>query len=111
VDAAVKIALAALLFAALAVASNAGTQTTRQFLDTNCKTMTTPCTDPVLKALDAAAVSGKIPAKCVAGRPPKQAMALDIVLWLYGHHDLDGKPLADAAVITAERLWPCNRAQ
>jgi len=38
-------------------------------------------------------------------------MALDIVLWWVGHHDLDAKPFADAAVTTAERLWPCSRAQ
>ena len=106
-----RVALPAILCAALVTATSAGAQTTRQFIDTNCKTMTAPCTDPIIRALDAAAVSGKIPAKCVAGRPPKQAMALDIVLWLYGHHEQDGRPLADATVTTAEQLWPCSRAQ
>ena len=90
-------------------ASAAG-QTTRQFIDANCQKMTNACTDTIVHALDAAVVSGKIGAKCAAARPPKQAMALDIALWLFGHHDLDNRPIADAAVITAERLWPCSRA-
>ncbi|HUO91194.1 MAG TPA: hypothetical protein VMU08_18635 [Rhizomicrobium sp.] len=106
-----KVSAGAVLIAVAIVATPAAAQTARQFLDANCKTMTAGCTDPVVKALDAAATAGKIPPKCVAGRPPKQAMALDIVLWWVGHHDLDAKPFADAAVTTAERLWPCSRAQ
>jgi len=103
--------LAALVLTAVAATNaQAAPVTTRQFLDANCQKMTDACTNPVAAALNAAAKAGKIPAKCVAGRPPMPPMALDIVLWLYGHHDLDNKPLAEAAVITAERLWPCARA-
>ena len=65
----------------------------------------------IAHALTDAAKAGKISAKCAAGRPPMPPMALDIALWLVGHHDLDNKPIADASVIVAERLWPCSRVQ
>jgi hypothetical protein len=104
----VPVALTALVLCAMQ--ADAGTQDTRQFIDANCQKLTDACTAPIVHALDAAAASGKIAAKCVAGRPPKQLMALDIALWLVGHHDLDAKPIAESAVITAERLWPCSRA-
>jgi hypothetical protein len=62
-----------------------------------------------LAALDAAAASGKIPAKCAANRPPKPPMALDIALWWVAHHEFDAKPMPDAMMMTAERLWPCAK--
>jgi hypothetical protein len=100
----------AVVVAATAASAAAQGQPTRQFVNANCQKLTDACTDPIAKALNDAAKAGKIPAKCVAGRPPMPAMTLDIALWWVGHHDLDSKPVADASVLTAERLWPCARA-
>ena len=102
---------AAMLGVVLAVSASQGAvPTMRAFMDANCKAMTDACTKPIVAALDAAAASGKIPAKCAAGRPPKAPMALDIALWQISHHDLDAKPMPEAVVTTAERLWPCAKA-
>src|ERR1700759_536394 len=87
--------------------AHAATPTVHQFMQANCQQMTDKCTGPIIKALDAAAAAKKIPAKCAAGRPPKQPMALDIALWWVGHHDMDAKPFDDATVATAEKLWSC----
>ena len=105
-----RLLVVALILAVAACGAQASAQTTRQFIDANCKSLTNACTDPIAKALNDAAKAGKIPAKCAANRPPMAPVALDIALWLSGHHDLDNKPLADSAVITAEKLWPCSRA-
>ena len=99
-----------ILAAASAQAANAPV-TARQHIAAHCQTLTEPCTGVIAHALIDAAKAGKISAKCAAGRPPMTPMALDIALWLVGHHDLDDKPIADASVIVAERLWPCSRVQ
>jgi hypothetical protein len=106
----IVLTLAALILAAAAQAANAPV-TARQHIAAHCQTLTEPCTGVIAKALTDAAKAGKISAKCAAGRPPMPPMALDIALWLVGHHDLDDKPIADASVIIAERLWPCSRVQ
>lgn len=97
--------------ATLMTPAQAAEPTMRAFASAHCQSLTDACTGPITKALDAAAASGRIPAKCAAGRPPKPPMALDIALWWVGHHELDNKPLSEAVVATAERLWPCSRVQ
>jgi hypothetical protein len=90
--------------------ADAGAQpTARQFMDAHCKALTDACTGPIIQALNDAVKAGKISAKCDAGRPPKPPMGLDIALWWVGHHDYDNTPMPDAAVATAEKLWPCAK--
>jgi hypothetical protein len=108
----ITLTLASLILAASASAHAANAAVTaRQHITAHCQTLTEPCTGVIARALTDAAKAGKISAKCAAGRPPMPPMALDIALWLVGHHDLDDKPIADASVIIAERLWPCSRVQ
>src|SRR5690348_8131478 len=102
--------LAAAALAVPAVAANLQSMPTRQFINANCQKLTDACTGAITQALIPGRDSGKIPAKCFQNRPPLPPQALDIALWLVGHHDLDNKPISEASVITAERLWPCSRA-
>jgi len=105
--------LAALAFALLATASAVAdplATPTRAFMNTNCKQLTNACTDVITKALTTGRDNGKIPAKCFQNRPPLPPQALDIALWLISHRDLDSKPISEAAIVTAERLWPCAKA-
>ena len=109
-----KAALVALAFvfaaAPMAYAATAPV-TARQHINAHCQTLTDACTAVIAKALNDAAKAGKISAKCAAGRPPMAPVALDTALWLVSHHDLDNTPIAEASVITAERLWPCSKVQ
>ena len=107
-----KIAAALLGFAVVWTAASAAvpTDTTAKFMAA-CQSIKPECTNAIIAALDAGVRSGKISAKCAAGRPPKPGMALDIQLWWISHHDLDSKPLSQSAVMTAERLWPCEKVQ
>jgi hypothetical protein len=92
---------AALAVPALAVVPT--NQTVRQFMAANCQKMTDACTKPIAQSVLAAGITGQVSPDCFKMAPDGQA--LDIALWLGGHHDLDDKPMSDAAVITAKQLW------